>query len=380
MSKRTTSCIMTTILAASALLCLAALAGYYAWRYVPLRAEASFGPASPGLGITQRLYLSIRLLQQADDLLRPNDTQAAEQPFQVEFGESTFSIASRLEQEGLVRDASAWLDFLVYSGLDTGIQSGEFLLKPGMTPIEIARAMQDATPTHVRFNLLPGWRLEEIAAALPTSGLAFSPDAFLLAARDPAVNHPLLQQIPLDGSLEGFLYPGEYLLSRDLTVDEFLTTLLDDFQAQITPDMLQGFERQGLNLFQAVILASIVQREAVVEDEMPLIATVFLNRVAAGMKLDADTTVQYALGWDADSESWWKSPLSLDDLQVDSPYNTYLSAGVPPGPIANPGSAALQALAFSAESPYYYFRAACDGSGRHTFAQTFEEQVANACP
>jgi UPF0755 protein len=98
------------------------------------------------------------------------------------------------------------------------------------------------------------------------------------------------------------------------------------------------------------------------------------------MKLDADTTVQYALGWNEGSGSWWKSPLSLDDLQVDSPYNTYLAAGLPPGPIANPGSAALQALAFPAETSYYYFRAACDGSGRHTFARTFEEQVANACP
>jgi UPF0755 protein len=381
MSKRSVSCVMMVILAAVALLCLATLAAGWAWRNLPLRAEASFGPAAPGLGAAERLYLSLRLLQQSDDLLQPRGAQGEEQSFQVAFGESTYSIANRLQEEGLIADAGALRDYLVYSGLDTSIQAGEFTLHPGMTALDIARAMQDSTPSHVPFTVLPGWRLEEIAAALPTSGLSFSPEAFLLAAHDPTLNNPLLQQIPAEGSLEGFLFPGAYELQRDLTVNEFLTTFLDRFQEQITPELRQGFERQGLSLYQAVILASIVQREAVVDEEMPLIASVYLNRVADGtLRLDADPTVQYAIGWDKASESWWKSPLSLDDLQVNSPYNTYQNAGLPPGPIANPGSEALQAIAFPAQTPYYYFRAACDGSGRHTFARTLEEQVSNACP
>jgi UPF0755 protein len=142
----------------------------------------------------------------------------------------------------------------------------------------------------------------------------------------------------------------------------------------------EGFQQQGLSLFQAVTLASIVQREAIVEDEMPLIASVFLNRLKAGMKLESDPTVQYALGYQEESGKWWKSPLSLDELKVDSPYNTYLYSNLPPGPIANPGLNALKAVAFPAQTPYYYFRAACDGSGKHTFAETFEEHQLNACP
>lgn len=380
MSKRTKSCVLTAILTGATLLCLLSLAVAWAWRYVPLRAEASFGPAAQDLGSAEHFYLSLRLIQQSEALLQPAIATPGEQLFQVDFGESTYSITNRLEQAGLVADAGALRDYLVYAGLDTALQAGEFTLQAGLTPIEVARALQDATPTHVSFNVLPGWRLEEIADALPTSGLGFSPEAFLLAARQPQVNHPLLQQIPVDGSLEGFLFPGEYRLSRDLTVNDFLMTLLDQFQAQITPDLRQGFERQGLSLHQAVLLASIVEREAVVAGEMPMIASVYLNRVAAGMKLDADPTVQYAIGWDKPSQSWWTSPLSLDDLEVDSPYNTYKNQGMPPGPIASPGIQALQAMAFPAQTPYFYFRAACDGSGLHTFARTFEEQVGNACP
>jgi UPF0755 protein len=113
---------------------------------------------------------------------------------------------------------------------------------------------------------------------------------------------------------------------------------------------------------------------------MPLIASVFLNRLNADIKLDADPTVQYAVGYNAAQATWWTNPLSFEDLQLDSPYNTYLYAGLPPGPICNPSIDALRSVAFPAQTPYYFFRAACDGSGRHLFAETFDEHVNNACP
>jgi UPF0755 protein len=144
--------------------------------------------------------------------------------------------------------------------------------------------------------------------------------------------------------------------------------------------MRTGFQRQGLNVYRAVILASIVSREAIIEDEMPMIASVFYNRLASGGKLDSDPTVQYALGYNQEQKTWWTNPLSLADLEIDSRYNTYKYPGLPPGPIANPGLEALKAVAFPAQTPYYYFRAACDGSGRHLFAETFEEHLGNACP
>jgi len=125
------------------------------------------------------------------------------------------------------------------------------------------------------------------------------------------------------------------------------------------------------------VLASIIEREAVQASERPLIASVFLNRLALGIPLQADPTVQYPLGR---PDAWWKAPLSIEDLQVDSPYNTYLHQGLPPGPIASPGLASLESVAAPVETSYLFFRAACDGSGRHLFATTFEEHLANACP
>ena len=129
-----------------------------------------------------------------------------------------------------------------------------------------------------------------------------------------------------------------------------------------------------------MILASIVEREAVVEDEMPLIASVFMNRLANDMNLAADPTIQYALGFNRDQGTWWTNPLSLDDLKLPSSYNTYENPGLPPGPICSPGLAALQAVAAPAQTPFLYFRADCDGSGRHLFAESFQEHLDNACP
>jgi UPF0755 protein len=347
---------------------------------LPSKAERTFGPPANGLDLTQRIYLSAKLLLQVEELREPADIQGIERQFEVQMGESTYQITERLKEEGLVRNAEALRDYLVYRGLDTTLQAGKFNLSPRMTAMEIASALQDATPSEVSFRILPGWRMEEVAAAIPTSGLGFTPEAFINAVTNPPPTHPLAQELPAGASLEGFLYPDSYRLSRQFGAEDFVRTLTDDFQIKVDQEIRSGFAEQDLSLYQAVILASIVQREAIVEDEMPLIASVFLNRLKAGMKLDSDPTAQYALGYDPEKETWWKSPLSLQDLQVASPYNTYLTAGLPPGPIANPGINALRAVAFPAQTPYYYFRAACDGSGKHIFAETFDEHQQNACP
>jgi UPF0755 protein len=130
---------------------------------------------------------------------------------------------------------------------------------------------------------------------------------------------------------------------------------------------------------EAVTLASIVEKEAIIDDEKPMIASVFYNRLAIGMRLETDPTVQYGLGYNPSTQSWWKSPLTISDLAVNSAYNTYLITGLPPTPICNPDLGSLRAVAFPAETPYFYFRAACDGSGRHNFAITFEEHDNNQC-
>jgi UPF0755 protein len=142
--------------------------------------------------------------------------------------------------------------------------------------------------------------------------------------------------------------------------------------------MRQGFGVQELSLHEAVTLASIVEREAVLEEERPIIARVFINRLVQGMRLQADPTTQYALGYQASNNSWWKSGLTLADLQYQSPYNTYFVEGLPPGPIANPGLSSLQAVAEPATANYIFFVADCapEQNGRHLFSETFAEHEA----
>ena len=345
--------------------------------YVPQTTRRSFGEPSASLNSWQRFSYGYELIWNAGDLTQPRDPGGAEQLFVIQPDESVVSISNRLEQTGIIHRASTFRAYLLWAGLDTIIQSGAYRLSPAQTGFDIAQILKSTTLTEVNFTVLPGWRKEEIAAALPTSGLEFTPEAFLTTAAAPAIS---LNLIPVGVSAEGFLFPETYSLPRTTTADQLVSILLQGFTSQVPIETLSDYASHGLTVFQAVTLASIIQREAIVEDEMPAIASVFYNRLAIGMKLQTDPTVQYALGYNAALGTWWTNPLSVNDLQFDSPYNTYLYPGLPPGPISNPGLAALEAVAHPAESPYYYFQAKCDGSGLHNFAETFEQHQQNYCP
>lgn len=346
---------------------------------IPKKVENIYGP--PGIHL-DRLHLysySYALLWYAKDLNNPTDPGGISQPFNIRSGETASVITNKLWKNGLIPNPDAFLTYLSYAGLDVSIQAGDYDLSPAMTPIQIARVLQDATPNHVTFVIIPGWRIEEIARALPTSGLEITPEDFLAASTIHPPGYSFTSELPAKSSLEGFLFPDRYVLPRKISLDDLFLTLLDKFEEQVTPEIRQGFKRHKLTLLEAIILASMVQREAMLEEEMPMIASVFYNRLASNMKLDSDPTIQYALGYNSKKKTWWTNPLSLEDLQINSPFNTYLYNGLPPGPIANPGINAIRAVAFPAETSYYYFRATCDGSGRHLFAKTFEEHLNNNC-
>jgi len=344
--------------------------------YLPSQATRIYGSPSQSLGPGQRIQYSALLLWYDGLLTRPLDAQGTEQSFTIEAGESVDEIANHLQIVGLIRDAESFRAYLIYSGLDTSVQAGEYKLSAAMSAIEIAHQLQDATPEEVTFVILPGWRIEEIAASLSTSGLAITSEQFISAAQIPPSGFNFLSGAT---TTEGFLYPGSYIFHRETSADQMIQEFVRNFGLRLSPDLRNGIDRQGLTIYQAVTLASLVEREAVHDEEKPLIASVFLNRLKTDMKLDSDPTIQYALGYDVLAQTWWKNPLSLVDLQFNSPYNTYIYTGLPPSPIANPGLTSLQAVAFPAETEYYFFRAKCDGSGYHLFAKTFEEHLGNSC-
>jgi UPF0755 protein len=367
------------ILLGLGLLALAAILGFIFASSLIARAEGSFGPPAASLGPIQRAQLGIRLGWRAETLLRPVDEGASPQAFSIEFGEDTASILGRLQASGLIREAGLFSDYLVWTGLDTQLQAGEFELSPAMNSVELAQALLDPTPGDVTLTIFAGWRLEEVLAAVESSGLEIHPADFWAVVEADYPEYEFLSSRPVDVRLEGYFIPGDYELPRESSAEDLVRALLDAFQTEVGTDIQAGWAAQGLNAHQALTLASIVTREAVIEEEMPLIASVFLNRYRAGIKLEADPTVQYALGFDEASQSWWTRPLLSGHLAIDSPYNTYLYGGLPPGPIASSSLAAMRAVAYPAESSYLYFQAACDGSGAHVFAETFEEHLGNNC-
>lgn len=346
---------------------------------ISTKAEKNFGPPASQLSVTQRLYLSALIVLQANDLTQPVDSKGSEVRMTIITGESVPSIIGNLWEAGLISNPGVFRSYLQYTGLDTSLKAGEYMLSPAMTPIEIANAIQSSISADITLTILPGWRLEEIANTLPSSGFTITAEEFYTATKSHPEGYSFSSCLS-DDSLEGYLFPASYTVQRDSTLEALMTQILNNFESQVTPELHQGFTNQGLDLCQAVTLASIVQREAMVDEEMPLIASVFYNRLNSGAVLASDPTVQYALGYNLEQKTWWTNPLSTQDLQVDSAYNTYLYPGLPPGPISNPGLEALRAVAFPAQTPYYYFRAACDGSGRHTFSETYDEHLSNQCP
>ncbi len=331
----------------------------------------------------ESLYLSFYIDGKSDALTEPAGTDDTEITFTVEQGQSVEAIANHLRSQGLINDAELFRRYVQYKGLDAGIQAGTYTLRQTMTIPEIALTFQQASAPEQQVTIPEGKRLEEVATLAATQ-TTIEADAFLQLAQsgwpqtDLATKYDFLAQVPVTATLEGFLFPDTYRLPQDATAYDLLDRMLADFARQVTPEVQQGFADQGLSLYAGITLASIVEREAVLDEERPAIAGVYANRLRDGWFLSACPTVQYALGYRPDEGSWWKSQLYFADLDVESPYNTYRNLGLPPAPIASPGASSIQAAAFPAQTAYYFFMVDCtQNNGSHFFATTEAEHMAN---
>ncbi|MGB9669386.1 MAG: endolytic transglycosylase MltG, partial [Anaerolineales bacterium] len=330
--------------------------------------------------LKQKILYEFYLLSHKDELIIPLENKPNPLEITIKSNESVTDILDELQELNLIKNTTSLEIYLRYSGLDKKLLAGRHSIQANLSPIEIVQALTSADNLLITFTILAGWRIEEIAQALTLSGLQPQQDDFIFAATQPLMNYSP-DIAPNDTApTEGFLLPDSYPISHGFSDEELVRQFVNNFRKHLTPDIMEGIEGQGLSVYDAVILASIVQRESINKEEMPLIASVYLNRLHADMKLDADPTVQYALGYNPTQKTWWTNPLSEQDLQIDSPYNTYIYKGLPPTPICNPSLTAIRAVAFPAQSDFYYFRAACDHSGNHVFSKTYEEHILQACP
>ncbi len=357
---------------------LVALGAGILWVGIPVMVENEFGAPDPALNSIQIRQYGLRILLAKNDLLSSFDPTAfTPYPHTIEEGSTVSQISANLEAARLIRNGDAFRNYLIYKGLDSKVRAGNYLISASLTPIEIVEIIRADNPI-VSLYIYPGWRAEEIGESLSVAGIQISMAEFMRV-----VNSPKETQLPemfqkLD-TLEGFLFPGQYEVNRGITPEELVRLMVEKFDQEAMPLIVQNQAQTGLTTKEIVTLASVIQRETLVSSERPTIASVFYNRLKIGMKLETDPTVQYAVGYTVDSGSWWKKALSVSDLSIQSPYNTYVVYGLPPHAISNPDLDSIASVLFPVESPYYYFRANCDGSGAHVFSVTFEEHLSKAC-
>lgn len=257
--------------------------------------------------------------------------------------------AAELKREGVIL-SGLWFRLLVkVTGTGKRIMPGEYVLREFMSSEEALWRLTHSTyVSSIRVVLPEGWRMEQIAERLEANGVtAAAPFLELARAR----------------KLEGYLFPSTYHLKKNMPPQEVVNLLKSEFDRQILPLFSKGFP-EGLDERKALIIASIVEREAVDDNERPLIAAVYINRYRRGMPLEADPTTQYALGY-------WKKALTYKDLKFKSAYNTYVVGGLPPGPICNPGYSSISAALSPANLDALYFVA--DRKGKHIFNSNFED-------
>jgi len=275
--------------------------------------------------------------------------------FVVKKGEGVREIANNLKTNGLIKDPIVFFLLTKTEDLDKKIQAGDFRLNASMNAQEIATNLTHGT-LDIWTTIPEGLRATEIAA--------------ILKAKIPSYNDSWADKLQAN---EGYLFPDTYLIPRDADINMIISLMKTNFQKKY--DTIRDTKTSVLTDAQTIILASIIEREAMFAADRPLVASVFVNRLNIGMALGSDPTVMYALGFQADTKTWWKKDLTADDLLVDSPYNTRKNAGLPPTAISNPGLSSIEAALNPAKTDYLYFFA--DKQGHLHFAKTIEGHNAN---
>ncbi len=283
----------------------------------------------------------------------PKDTTA--KIFVIKKGQGVREIANQLKQEGLIKDPIVFFLNTKRLGLDKQIQAGDFRLNPSMTSVEVAQNLTHGM-LDIWVTIPEGKRAEEIADVLEEKIPTYQPDW-----RETLVAN------------EGYLFPDTYLIPKDANIDMIVSLMKNNFERKF--ESVKTKKISSLSDEDIVKVASLVEREAKHAVDRPMVASVIENRLDIDMGLQIDATVQYLLGYQPQAKTWWKKALTLDDLTINSPYNTYKTTGLPPTPISNPGLSAIKAALNPSKTDYIYYIS--DKNGVNRYAKTLAEHNAN---
>jgi UPF0755 protein len=292
---------------------------------------------------------TIGMLWWNNGLSPANPSDKTSQIFVVPKGEGIREIANKLKTKNLITDPIVFFLMIKKLGIDKKIEAGNFRLSPSMTAQEIAQNLTHGT-IDIWVTIKEGERAEEVADMLQKNAPSYK-----LSWRSVLIEN------------EGYLFPDTYLVPKDADINLIINLMKKNFDKKF--ESIKN-SNDKLSTQQIVIIASMIEREAKFPKDRPLVASVILNRLNLSMLLQIDATVQYSLGYQKDEKTWWKKNLTLEDLNINSPYNTYKHIGFPPTPIANPGLDALQAVYHPAQTDYLYYIS--DKSGHLHFAKNLE--------
>jgi UPF0755 protein len=274
--------------------------------------------------------------------------------FTVEKGTGLKEVSGNLEKAGLIKNRIIFFLYARLGKYEGKIQAGNFVLSPSMDDKQIAETLTHGI-TDIWVTVPEGKRGTEIAQILKEKIPSYDQSWALTLTQN-----------------EGYLFPDTYLIPQNATIDDVITMMKNTFEEKYNSI---DTSKTKLTKNEIVTLASLVEREAKFPEDRPMVASVLLNRLEIGMKLDIDATIQYALGFSQEENNWWKKNLTFEDLKIASPYNTYRNAELPPTPIANPGIEALTAVVNPSNTDFMYYIS--DSTGHLHFAKTLEEQSAN---
>jgi UPF0755 protein len=301
-------------------------------------------------------------------VVQPYKGYAGDEQFvDIPQGEGPGAIGRRLADAGVVRDLLTFRIEVLRSGEGRRLRAGEYRFDRPMTPKDVVAKLARGDVYLLPITFREGLTIQEMAALYESKG--FGPAAeFIAAASDAQLVRTL---DPAAKNLEGYLFPDTYNMPRHSSAGQLVARMVSTFEKELTPELRAKAEGHGLSVRELVTLASIVEKETGKAEERPMVAAVYANRLRIGMGLQCDPTVIYAL----QRVHRYNGNLTREDLQFDSPYNTYRYRGLPPGPIASAGRASLEAAADPADVPYVYF--VSRGDGTHVFATTLEEHNRN---
>ena len=284
----------------------------------------------------------------------------------IEKGQTGSEIADMLFERGLIRSTQGFKLWLYLSGTNDKLQTGHYQIPNKVTVRELISLLQEGHVESIRVTIPEGYTVGDIAIVLEKNQIMKAKD--FLAEAKTFVPYPYMKGTrPATYPVEGFLFPSTYEIPVGATPREVIQMMADEMNRYLTPAVKKQIQAQHMSIHDFVTLASIVERESLFDADRPTIAGVFKKRLAHGIPLQSDATISYVLGYA-------KENVTIGDTQLQSPYNTYVSKGLPPGPIANPGKKSLDAVLHSENTDYLYFVA--DKEGHNHFSKTYEEHLA----